>query len=295
MSKPVHSQILDEKYQSHNTRKQLYVDLEKELGRPVVTLFTSFIHHVMLDDTDADMLESVLQNTDLKNGLALIISSPGGDGLAAERIIKICRSYSKTGEFWVIVPSKAKSAATIVSFGASKIIAGPTSELGPVDPQITLLTESGPRQYSVFNIVSSYDNLFNRAVRNKTGRLEPYIQQLQRFDAKDIKEYRMALELSESISIQALHTGMMSGKSENDIKKKIAMFLSPTVAKAHGRPIYRDEAKNCDLNIEDVEPGSKVWKLARELYTRLNIYVSTDTAKCIENSEFSFNVAPQSE
>ncbi|GAH14065.1 unnamed protein product, partial [marine sediment metagenome] len=43
---------------------------------------------------------------DLSKGLALIINSPGGSGLAAERIINVCRSYSGTEEFWAIVPNK---------------------------------------------------------------------------------------------------------------------------------------------------------------------------------------------
>ena len=88
----------------------------------------------MIDDSDSTMIEEVLRNLDLSNGLALIINSPGGDGLAAERIINVCRKYSKTNEFWAIVSDKAKSAATMVCFGASKILMSETSELGPIDP-----------------------------------------------------------------------------------------------------------------------------------------------------------------
>lgn len=76
---------------------------------------------------------------DLSKGLIIMINSPGGDGLAAERIINVCRSYSGTGEYQVIVPGKAKSAATMVCFGASAIYMSPTSELGPVDPQIVIV------------------------------------------------------------------------------------------------------------------------------------------------------------
>ena len=60
-----------------------------------------------------------------------MINSPGGSGLAAERMINVLRSYSGIGEYWAIVPAKAKSAATMVCLGASKILMGPASELGP--------------------------------------------------------------------------------------------------------------------------------------------------------------------
>lgn len=120
--KPVIQQVMTEQNQGHETRKRIFIELEKELKRPVVSFFTSLTFPVMIEDADADMLEGVLQKMDLSSGLVLLISSPGGDGLAAERIINICRSYSKTNDYWTIVPGKAKSAATMICFGASKII-----------------------------------------------------------------------------------------------------------------------------------------------------------------------------
>ena len=102
----VHDRVLDERDQAHSTRQPLFVTLAEALERPIVTFFTSFRYPVMLSDDDADMLEGVLRATDLSNGLALFISSPGGDGLATERIVNMCRAYSGTGEYWAIVPGK---------------------------------------------------------------------------------------------------------------------------------------------------------------------------------------------
>jgi len=92
-------QVKTEQNQGHETRKGIFVELEKELKRPVISFFTSFKYPVMIEDTDADMLEGVLQKTDLSSGLVLFISSPGGNGLTAERIINVCRSYSKTDDY----------------------------------------------------------------------------------------------------------------------------------------------------------------------------------------------------
>jgi len=71
-------QVLTEAGQKHATRRQLYVKLERQLGRPVVAYFTSFRFPVMIESSDADMLEGILQETDLSKGLAVLISSPGG-------------------------------------------------------------------------------------------------------------------------------------------------------------------------------------------------------------------------
>ena len=284
---PVIQQVMTEQNQGHETRKRILIELEKELKRPIASFFTSFRFPVMIEDADADMLEGVLQKMDLSSGLVLFISSPGGDGLAAERIINVCRSYSKTNDYWAIVAGKAKSAATMICFGASKIIMGATSELGPIDPQLTTSENGMVRRFSVYNVVESYDDLFSRAV-NEKGNLQPYLQQLANYDEREIKEFRAALSLSEDIAIRTLASGMMKGISEDDIKKRIKIFLTPERTKTHGRPIYREEALSCELQIESKDVKDKFWNLVYELYIRTNNFVSKKAAKCIESKNHSF-------
>ena len=285
----VFQKISTEQTQAHSTRQSLFLKLEKLLERPVVTFFTSFRFPVMIDDSDASMLESVLQKMDLSKGLVLVISSPGGDGLAAERIINVCKSYSGTDEFWALVPSKAKSAATMVCFGASKILLGATSELGPIDPQVTLREEGGLKRFSVCNIVESYRDLFGRAVKEK-GNLQPYLQQLSNYDEREIKEMQAAIELSEDIAVRALKGGMMNDISDADIKKKIDMFLTPKKKKAHGRSISAEEAIACGLNVENVDIKGKMWDAVYELFLRTDNFVSNRASKCVETKDLSFVV-----
>lgn len=285
----VFQKISTEQVQAHPTRQPLFIKLEKLLKRPVVTFFTSFRFPVMIDDSDASMLEGVLQKMDLSNGLVLVISSPGGDGLAAERIINVCKSYSGTGEFWALVPSKAKSAATMVCFGASKILLGATSELGPIDPQVAMQGSEGPKRFSVCNIVESYRDLFSRAVREK-GNLQPYLQQLSNYDEREIKEMQRAIELSEDIAVRALKSGMMSGASDANIKRKIEMFLTPKKKKAHGRSISVEEAIACGLNVERVNIRGELWDAVYELFLRTDNFVSNHASKCVETRDLSFVV-----
>ena len=285
---PVISKVLVEKGQQHETRKNLFADIEKELKIPIVSFFTSFSAPVGIEDNDAQILEGILQKMDLSKGLALFIDSPGGDALAAERIIHICRSYSGSGEYLAIVPGKAKSAATLICFGASKICMGASSELGPVDPQIVIdEEEQRPKRFSVFNIVESYDELFKKTIAEK-GNIEPYLQQLSRYDERQIKEFRTALALSEDSAIKSLKTGMLQGMNENDIKKNIEKFLTPKETKDHGRPIYRDEAKSCGLNIDFIDIKSDLWQKMYELYIRTNFFVQDIAIKCIESKDQAF-------
>jgi len=268
--------------------------MEDLLERPVVAFFTSFRYRVAMQDPDVEMLQDVLQSSDLSRGLALVISSPGGDGLSAERIINTCRKHSGTGEYWAIVPGKAKSAATLVCFGASKICMGPTSELGSVDPQVPIPDENGVQWVAAHHVVASYLDLFARAVRAK-GNLEPYLQQLAHYDERVIKEFQSAIELSKDISIRALATGMMKGDSKAEVEKRIRLFLTPEQTKTHGRPVYREEARDCGLVIQDIARTDPLWNPTYELFVRMENYVSTRASKCIEGRDHSFLVPPPKE
>ncbi len=198
-----YGQVLEETRQGPSTRTDLYEKLEKALGNKyiVVSFFTMFGHpRVLLQDSDADMLEELLQNCDLKNReLLLVLNCPGGEALAAERIITICRSFSSDKGYSVMVPKQAKSAATMICLGAKQIMMSTTSELGPIDPQIGYRDS----QYAAHEILESYEDLIRKATRTR-GRIEPYLQQLNRFDARDIRWIRSAQQLSESIALRAL-------------------------------------------------------------------------------------------
>lgn len=285
----VESKILSEEKQDHATRAPLFELLESELGRPVVSYFTGFGEPVGMDDADADMLEDVLQKSDLTAGLALMISSPGGDGLSAERIVNLCRKYSGTGEYWSIVPGKAKSAATMVCLGSSKIIMGPTSELGPIDPQIPQISSQThqPRYYSAYYLLESYRTLFDEATKT-TGHLEPFLQQLSNYDTRDVRDWQASIDLSNDIAVRMLASGMLKGVDENAIKKKLSVFLTPERTKTHGRPIYSDEAVLCGLNVEIQEPHGVLWHNVYELYMRSSHFVTIHVAKCIESKNESF-------
>jgi len=286
---PIYSQVLNEQNQGHDTRRKLFIDLESELGGvPVVSFATSFRFNVMIEDTDVEMIEGLLQKIELKKGLALLINSPGGLGLAAERIINICRSYSGTREFIAIVPGKAKSAATMICMGASKIYMSNTSELGPIDPQIPI--KEGTVTVALWNVVQSYKDLFKRAVLEK-GNLQPYLQQLENYDEREIKQFEAGLELAEDVAIRALKSGMMKAQSKGDIKKKIKVFLTPEKTKSHGRSIFFEEAKKCGLNIELMDLKSKIWQLAYELCVRTHNFTVTRASKCVENKDFSFSAS----
>ncbi len=287
----IFEEILNEVKQGHSNRVPLFEDIQKIFeGRALVTFFTSFTYPTNISDQDCDMLQSVLQNIDCSKGIVLMIDSPGGDGLAAERIVNTCRAYSGTNDYWALIAGKAKSAASIISMGASKIIMSNASELGPVDPQI-FREESGiVESFSAHNLVLGYEILFSEA-KTASGPIEPFLQQLAYYDDREITEYRSLIELAENISVKILKSGMLYNFPENEIKEKIEIFLNPSAGTiSHGRPIYHNEATACGLDVQIIDINSDEWNLIYQLYFRTNWYVSNLVHKCIETIEDSFYV-----
>jgi ATP-dependent protease ClpP protease subunit len=276
--------------QHSDLRRHLIQQLEKDFQAKVVTYFTSFDRFdVEIDDTDAEIMESVLAAEADGRKIILIINSPGGQALAAERIVNVCRSYSNN-QFEALIPHAAKSAATMICFGASKLHMSPTAELGPVDPQVPYWSvpnpgpEDRPRWISAEEYLRSYEDLIREASNGKAQRIEPFIQQLGRYDARYMEQLRSLRALSADISVRLLQSDMMKGRSTKAIQKAIDVFLTQKKTSSHGRMINSQEAKTCGLNVTQIALNSTVWHCVWELFIRSKTAVD-HCGKLIETAE----------
>ncbi len=277
--------------QDYSLRRPLIEDISKCFDCQVYTYFTSFTssEEPGICDSDAEMLENVL-STEHKGGpLLLIINSPGGQALAAERIVNVCRAYS-SNSFNILVPHMAKSAATMICFGAAKIYMSKTAELGPVDPQVRYVNDQGrPLWTSAAEYIRAYDRLMRRGTVGSLKRLEPILQQLSRFDARHIEQLRSHQVLSEDISVRLLKSGMMRRLAATTIRQRIGPFLVQKQKSAHGRMINYDEAKACGFKLELVELKSPEWQLIWELYVRSDWVMKALYAASIETATSSIH------
>jgi ClpP class serine protease len=278
-NKSIFSKVQKETNQSHHTRVELLKNIEKVFKKKIVVFQNSFVFdNGQIEDEDALMIEEILRASGIKKNLLLIINSPGGFGLAAERMVRTCRKYSG-GSFETLVPNMAKSAATLVCLGSKKIWMSKTSELGPVDPQIGML--------AVHNIIKSYEELMEKA-ENTKGRIEPFLQQLQAYDPRYIQQLRQGIALSSDMAIKFLKSGMMKGKKSKYIEKKIEVLTNAELPKAHGRPLFIEDAKSCGLNVGIIKDNSKVWDCIWELQMRYNYLTKSKYGKLVESVEDSY-------
>lgn len=279
--------VLEEVKQGYTLRQPLL----KSIGKFFEDRYIVFLVTGRLDTTDVEMVKTVLggSKTAKEKKILFMIYSPGGDPLAAERMIKILSEFSDN-DYWALVPSTAKSAATMICLGASKIIMGPVSELGPIDLQI----EKDNILIPAYSIVTAYDNLMQQGINlKKNQRIEPILQQLQGFDPAEIEHYREVNELASDMASKALKSCMLSKKPKKEIDKLIKLFTDPKRSKVHGRPIYYSDIKEFDkdgcFKLELIDTNSDIWKKILEYQIRVEAHLDANNAsKLIESCETSY-------
>jgi len=104
---------------------------------PIASSYNIVVLYDMTQITqqDADSIyEAVTSFPEKGKPILLVVHSPGGSIAGAYLIGKMLQEH--TGKLVIVVPRRAKSAATLLCCAAREIHMGSLSELGPIDPQI---------------------------------------------------------------------------------------------------------------------------------------------------------------
>lgn len=278
MAQSIFSRLLAELQtnKNHNASidrcKVIIKDLENSLNKRIVAYFSSEVGNdagSMVNDEDVFIIENLLSIPSDKKDLVLILHSNGGFSLSAERIIDVCRNYcvqrNDSSKFYVIVPKKAKSAATIVALGSDKIYLRDTAELGPVDPQFIVADKDGNIQVEpAYLYVDALENIVdNEAV----GIIKKYFKQNNKkplsklpneMKLKLLEQCNYAMfvnaknELGLSDSIIAKISKEKIRQYPNVNPKDFDIFSNPHITKSHGRLINFSDLSNNTLQTEKI-------------------------------------------
>jgi hypothetical protein len=231
--------------------------------------------------TDVVPFSQLLKSVGVVSSLDLVIASPGGDGTAAETMVDLCRKYC-SGTLRVAVPAYAKSAATLIALSADKILMGESSELGPIDAQISVRQDGVEQQVSADHVIRA----FNEATKN-LGDPDPAIVQAAQIQlstlsapfvhccrdlmnfAKDFagKQLRNHMFKAEHIADATKWDGLVDGIVEN--------LMASSRHLLHGRMITAQDIKSDpqlkELKVEDLPPNDSYWLAMSELLLRTDI------------------------
>jgi hypothetical protein len=235
---------------------------------------------------DVDAMVNFIQYYSKKaERIYLIIESPGGDVNVAVKLVKILRAVFPKG-FSVIVPSVAKSAATMLVLGADEIVVGPSSELGLIDPQIIVFTGNPQQPFAVISarfIVRFIENA-KREISGNLNLVNVYYPLLQQLRPDLIEMAQEAIEMSKEYAKELLRQGLMRGASDDEINKVVDYLSGEGLPALHESPITYDKIKDLGMNVVYWDQSNPRWIKVLEYYFRIKAFfqINPNVTKIIE-------------
>jgi hypothetical protein len=254
--------------------------IQDKTGRLLICYVAGRQAAIERDDVIAfvDLLHNIKPNCDLD----LLLHTSGGDIDAAEKVNSIIRAKVGTGTLRVVVPDYAKSAGTLIALGADKIVMSETSELGPIDPQITLADGSGNRiSTPVLSYLEAYRIHSTALAADPTDVVAQVM--LSKFDPARLVLFQAAVDRARRFAEDQLKRGMF--RDGGNWSAAANQLLDPHRWQSHGQMISWSDAvhESIGLAVEHLEPESELWQ--RQLYTYQRLAIK-DEQKLFE-SEFA--------
>jgi hypothetical protein len=213
-------------------RQLMIRDIQALTGRTLLVYFASMAdQRAQISLGDEVYFTEMLR--DAKGGpVDLLIETPGGYTDPTEKIASLLRTLAP--DLRVIVPCRAKSNGTMLALVGSNILMGPASELGPVDPFISL----GPN-----NIVPAH-----------------FLIGVQNVDPIFIQAAQHAITQTMKLAETLLTTGMMKGKQPSEITSVVQALASRQQYPSHGSVIDTDEALRLGLSVTKLSSTDDLWQ-----------------------------------
>jgi hypothetical protein len=267
-----------------------YTELNE--GRRLVAYFARLEHpNAAMQPADVAPITALLERDDKVKNLDLWINSPGGSAQTAEKIVAACRAVCD-GEFRVVVPNMAKSAATMAACCSDQVVMGYLSELGPIDPQIPVRIGGMVRYVSAQSFLDGQKEAL-AAVARAQSRNQPVIGHLQLLNSPEvgaawIAEMEREIKFGRDVVSKHLKRHMLprldpdaDARSLGRRAGGIARDLSQANKRfSHGRMIGAEECRDeLGLDVDILEKKDERWKLIWEIWVRMEIFLQTYPAE----------------
>jgi len=178
------------------------------------------------------------------NKLHVLLYSYGGDAHTAFHIGRLLQQYSN--ELLIYILREAKSAATLISCSADKIIFSDISELGPMDPQIK--RRGTEERFSPLAIKHTFDLLQDESKNKHFEIVKSLTERLP--DPLILGEHLKSLETGKDYLIKLMRARMFKDTEEEKIFSIAERLV--TGYPDHGYCIDYEEAKELGLKVEHV-------------------------------------------
>ena len=259
---PVQSPLFHAQHAERYERQRLIRKYEECFGCRLIVLVD------VIFPESITFFEELIADADPSEPLHLLLDTPGGDGESAVRLAR--SAQARCTELTVIVPNQAKSAGTLLAMGAHHIFMGPTSDLGPVDPQFQ--SPSGAGLYSAKDLIAAVDHAEQSIAANPDS-YPLHVSLLADVSAVMVQQARSALERSEDLVKEALRS--QPDRTEGEVAAVAAAVQEKLIdlPKDHGAVFDAGDAAKAKLPVIKADPQGDQWRLIWLLWAKyFNLY-----------------------
>ena len=236
-------------------RQKLIRGYEQITGRNLIAVVDQIYEGKMT------VFQELLGDCDPDKELDVLLSSPGGSGEMALRMVQSMQDQCRAVR--VIVPDMAKSAATVLCLGADEVVMGPAGDLGPIDPQMILQSRF---MVSAKELVQAVEDA-EAKVRDNPGAFALYSSLLSEVNMLTYEQSKSAIARSETLMREALEAVTTRGK--DDVDRLCDQLKGPLidVPTNHAAVFSYENAKRCGLPVTRPDLGGREWKVLWSLWT----------------------------
>ena len=212
-------------------------------------------------------LEELIHDANPEKDLHLMLTSLGGDGETALRMVHSIQS--RCARFTVLLPDQAKSAATLIALGAHQVLMGPFGDLGPVDPQIPT---DGQNWVSAKDIIASVEDASTR-IEAAPASYPFWASLFSNLTGITVQQARAIRRTSDQLR-EALAAN--PDRSETEVDGLVAILQESLIdaPQGHGAVFGASDATKAGLPVVKLDPRGEQWHEIWRLWNRYSVLVN---------------------
>ena len=256
-------------------RKTYLIIYAGAIGKPIPDIYLNIDDYYIIYD--------LIRGVDSKQ-IDFYVESPGGDGAAAEELVRFLRKKFDNIDF--VVSGTAKSAGTLLVLSGNNILMTESGSLGPIDAQLGI----GRSIFSAYDYMDWVNS--KREEAEKMGKLNPFdATMVAQISPGELKLVYHALEFAKDLVIEWLSKHKfkswtitqtrkipVTDKMKHDRAAQIASELANHARwRTHGRSIKIDDLESLGLQITKIDDDPKLADIVYRIQTVIRLLFSSTT------------------
>ncbi len=264
-----------------NVRREYLKKLYQLTNRNIIAYYSGFLskpnlRQLDISDEDKNGFMMAIHKLDRKEGLDLILHTPGGDIAATQSIVNYLHKMFGR-DIRAIIPQIAMSAGTMIACSCKEILMSKHSNLGPIDPHVNGMPAYG--------VIEEFKLACNE-VKKDSSKIYIWQQIISQYQPTFLSRCENAIKWSNDFVQEQLTDIMFSNDSSRKRKAKniVKKLTDYKGNKTHNRHIHFEECEAMGLKVKQIEEEPKLQDLVLTVHhCFMHSIMNTSSIKFIEN------------